>query len=177
MVSFAFKSGGQWIMIATENCKIYFPHQPTDQTGTVNTAKGDLKVNIYSYKVAASAKDENLAYALTVTEYPDSVVLSQNQEQTDAFFSASISGMLNNFHGKLVGESKTTIQGFPGRQVKLNLQHGGAIMNIHLFLVKNRMYMLETITKADKAPNNSIKRFMSSFEIIPSAEANQVGQP
>src|ERR1022692_60301 len=172
---FSFRSGGEWIMVAADNCKIYFPQRPVDQMGTVATDKGELKVNIYSYKAAAKAKDENLAYVLSVTQYPDSVILLENQDQTEAFFKNSVDGIVNNYHGKLLSQSNTTIQGFPGRQVKLDLQQGGAIMNIRFYLVKNTMYMLETITTAVKDPNNSMKRFMNSFEITHSGDSNQVG--
>ena len=155
----------EWIMVATENCKIYFPHQPTDQSGTVNTSKGNLKVNIYSYNVATNIGDDNLAYILTETEYPDSLINSDNKDELDAFFKNSIDGILNNFHGKLVSESQTAIQGFPGRQVKLDIQQGKSVMNIRLYLVKNRLYMLEIVTTADKDHNTSIQKFMNSFEI------------
>jgi len=64
----SFKPIDDWTMVATENCKIYFPHQPTDQSGTVNTAKGNLKLNIYSYNAATKNGDDNLAYILTETE-------------------------------------------------------------------------------------------------------------
>jgi len=164
----SFKPIDDWTMVATENCKIYFPHQPTDQSGTVNTAKGNLKLNIYSYNAATNNGDDNLAYILTETEYPDSLINSGNNNELDAFFKNSIDGIVNNFHGKLVNESKTAIQGFPGRQVKLDIQQGKSVMNIRLYLVKNRLYMLEIVTAADKDDNSSIEKFMNSFELIDS---------
>src|SRR5665213_3356589 len=161
----SFTPTDEWIMVKTENCKIFFPQEPTDQSGTVNTAKGDLKVNIYLYKASANTKDDNLAYILTETEYPDSVMNSDKTDQLDAFFQKSIDGVVNKFHGKLLSESKTAIDGYPGREVKLDLQNGKAVMNIRFFLVKNRMYILETITTAEKDSNKSIEKFMNSFEI------------
>jgi hypothetical protein len=155
----------EWIMVRTANCKIFFPEEPIDQSRTVNTAKGDLKVNIYLYKASPNTKDENIAYILTETEYPDSVMSSDKTDKLEEFFKNSIDGVVNNFHSKLLSQSTTQINGFPGREVKLDLQNGKAIMNIRFYLVKNRMYMLETITNADKDANKSIEKFMNSFEI------------
>lgn len=162
---FSFKPAGEWTIVATESCKIYFPGKPTDRSGMVSTANGDLNVNIYSYN-ASNVAEDNLAYILTETEYPDSLINSDNKDKLDAFFKNSIDGIANNFHGKLVSESKTEIKGFPGRQVKLGIQQGKSIMTIRLYLVKNRMYMLEIVTAADKDYNTSINKFMNSFEII-----------
>jgi len=96
------------------------------------------------------------------------LINSGNDNELDAFFKNSIDGIVNNFHGKLVSESKTAIQGFPGRQVKLDIQQGKSVMNIRLYLVKNRLYMLEIVTAADKDDNSSIEKFMNSFELIDS---------
>ncbi|MDP4283190.1 MAG: hypothetical protein Q8891_02110 [Bacteroidota bacterium] len=161
----SFVPVGEWIMITTNNCKIYFPKKPTDRSGTVNTAKGNLKVNIYSYQAAANVSDDNLAYILTETEYPDSVINSDDEDKLDIFFKNSIDGIVNNFHGTLLSQSKTAIDGFPGRQVKLDLQQGKAVMNIRFYLVKNRMYILEIITNTNKDGNAAIEKFMNSFEI------------
>ncbi len=169
----SFAPAGEWTMVATENCKIYFPDKPTDRSGIVSTAKGDLKVNIYSYN-ASNVGEDNLAYILTETEYPDSLINSDNKDKLDAFFKNSIDGIANNFHGKLMSESKTEIKGFPGRQVKLGIQQGKSIINIRLYLVKNRMYMLEIITAADKDYNRSINKFMNSFEIMNSVSVDPV---
>src|SRR6185312_13732496 len=105
----SFAPADEWTMVATKNCKIYFPSKPTDRSGTVNTDKGDLKVNIFSYNASHSGED-NLAYILTETEYPDSLISSDNKDKLDAFFKNSIEGIANNFHGKLLSESKTEIK-------------------------------------------------------------------
>ncbi len=170
----SFKPTGEWTKVTTENCKIYFPSKPTDRSGTVNTAKGDLKVNIFSYN-ALNGGEDNLAYVLTETEYPDSLINSDNKDKLDAFFKNSIDGIVNNFHGKLLSESKTEIEGFPGRQVKLDVQQGKSVINIRFYLVKNRMYMLETITAVDKDHNSSINKFMNSFEITSSVNVDSAG--
>ncbi len=155
----------EWILVETQNCKIYFPQKPTDQSGIVNTALGDLKVAIYTYRAPENVGDDNLAYILSETQYPDSLMNSDKKDKLDAFFRTSIDGVLNNFHGQLLAESKTAIDGFPGREVRIDIQKGKAVMNMRFYLVRNRMYVLETITNSDKDFNKSIERFMSSFAV------------
>ncbi|MDE3213523.1 MAG: hypothetical protein KGM98_09845, partial [Bacteroidota bacterium] len=62
-------------------------------------------------------------------------------------------------------QTVTTLNGYPGRQVKLGIQGGKAVMNIRFYLVKNRMFVLQTITQSGKEDNTSIEKFMDSFEI------------
>jgi hypothetical protein len=42
---------------------------------------------------------------------------------------------------------------------------GQAIIKIRIFLVKNILFMIETITETGKVPNKSIDRFMDSFKL------------
>lgn len=161
----SFLPHGEWVKVATKNCIVQFPQQPTDQSGIINTDKGDLKVNIYAYSANANAGDDNLAYIFTETEYPDSTINSDKKDKLDEFFKNSVEGVVNKFHGKLLSQAITTIDGFPGRQLKIHLEQQSSVINILFYLVKNRMYMLETVTAKDRDSNTSIKKFMNSFEI------------
>jgi hypothetical protein len=165
LIAFSFTNTEEWFLVKTQNCKIYFPKKPTDKSESVNTAKGDLKVNIYFYQAAENDNDDNLAYILSETEYPDSVMNSDKTDKLESFFRNSIDGAVSNFKGKLLDESEINIDGFPGRKVRIDLKNGKTVMNMRFYLVKNRMYVLETVTDADKDDNSSIDRFMNSFEL------------
>ncbi len=161
----SFKPIDKWIKVETANCKIYFPQKPTGKSEIVNTAKGDLKINIFLYQATPAKNDDNLAYILSETEYPDSVMNSEKKDRLEAFFKNSIDGVVQRFNGTLIEQTVTTLNGYPGRQVKLGIQGGKAVMNIRFYLVKNRMFVLQTITQSGKEDNTSIEKFMDSFEI------------
>lgn len=161
----SFKPIDKWIRVETENCKIYFPQKPMGQSEVVNTDKGDLKIHIFFYQASPNKNDDNLAYILSETEYPDSVMNSQKKDKLEGFFKNSIDGVVQKFKGTLLSQVNTSLDGYPGKEIKLSIQDGKAIMNIRLFLVKNRMYVLQTITQSDKESNKSIAKFMDSFAI------------
>jgi hypothetical protein len=154
-----------WFLFETKNCTIYFPKKPTDQSQVINTAIGDLKLSIHMYEVPDSVKDDNLIYGLIETEYPDSVINSDKKEILDNFFRNSIDGSVNNVHGKLLTETKIQIDTFPGREIRVDFREGLGVIKMRFYLVKNKMYFLQTITDTKKDFNKSINKFMDSFTL------------
>jgi len=164
-LTISFINPDDWFLFETKNYRIYFPQKPTDQSQIINTAIGDLKLNIHMYQVPDSIKDENLIYGLIETEYPDSVINSDKKEILDNFFRNSIDGSINNVHGKLLTETKIQIDTFPGREIRVDFREGLAVIKMRFYLVKNKMYFLQTITDTKKDFNKSINKFMDSFTL------------
>jgi hypothetical protein len=162
----SFTSFNDWFLFETKNCRIYFPKKPNDQPQIIKTAIGELKLNIYMYEVPDSIKDDNLVYGLIITDYPDSVINSDKKNILDVFFRNSIDGAVSNVHGKLLTESVIQIDGFPGREIRVDFRDGLAVIKMRFYLVKNEMYIIQTITDTKRDFNKSINRFMDSFELI-----------
>ena len=162
----SFINPDDWFLFEAKNCKIYFPQKPTEQSQTIVTAIGELKLNIYMYQVPDNKEDDNLVYGLIESDYPDSLINSNKKDILDNFFRNSIDGAVNNVHGKLLSESKIQLDSFPGREVRIDFRDGLAVLKMRIYLVRNKMYMEQTITDTKKDFNKSIDRFMDSFKLV-----------
>ncbi|MCV9386186.1 hypothetical protein [Reichenbachiella ulvae] len=168
LLLFSFSKSDKWVLFeSTEyGFKVDFPKEPTSNPQTVNSEIGLLKMNIFMYEASNNKKDDNLVYMVNSTEYPDTLINSNKTEILYNFFRNSIDGAVNNVHGKLLSETVITIDEYPGREIRVDFQNGKAVITMRLYLVKNQMYMLQTITETNKDFNNSIKRFFDSFELL-----------
>jgi hypothetical protein len=99
------------------------------------------------------------------SEYPDSLINSGKTELLPQFFRNSIDGAVRNVQGKLLSEKNITINGFPGREVRVDYQNGTAIIKMDFYLVHNEMIMLQTITEPSKENNASELKFYASFKL------------
>lgn len=161
----SFVNSDNWVLFETKSCQIYFPKKPTDHPKILNTAFGELKFNVYMYEVADNENDDNFVYALSEVEYPDSVINSDKKDLIDKFFRGSIDGVVNNVHGKLLSEFIIQFDGYPGREIDIDCKNGLAIIKMRFYLVKNKMYMMQTLTDTKKDFNKSIMKFMDSFRL------------
>lgn len=159
----SFVRPDDWVVLEDSHFKILFPKKPTDQTQTVDSPVGKLTIQIHMYE--APETDDNHTYGLMTSEYPDSTVNSDQKELVDNFFSGAIEGAVNNVKGKLLSVDTVQIAGYPGRHFRVDYQEGLAVITMRAYLVKNKMYMIQTITDTKKDHNKAMERFMSSFEL------------
>ena len=143
--------------------KIQFPGQPEKQSQVINSAVGELNMNIYLYD-ASKEKGDNYVYMVNFTDYPDTLVNSDSTAILKTFYRNSIDGMVNNVHGKLLTETMVNYEKYSGREVRIEMKERGAIITSRMFLIKNRIYIIEVITSTDKDFNTDIKKFLDSFK-------------
>lgn len=98
--------------------------------------------------------------------HPDSLINSDKKEILADVFKNAVNGAVETAHGKLLNEMIIEFKGYPGREIRIDFQNGTAVITMRLYLIKNKMYMLETITVTDKDFNTSIKKFMNSFDLL-----------
>lgn len=160
----AFTFANDWQLFETSDFQILYPKLPSSQTQTINSVIGDLKVTGHIYNASKDTTDANLTYGVLTTEYPDTLVHSDKKEILSNFFRSATDGAVKNVNGKLISEKEIELDGFPGRDIKIDLK-GFAVMRMKAFLVKNKLYMLQTITKTEKDGNQSVEKFMNSFKL------------
>jgi len=156
-----------WVTFENASCKMLFPKTPVDESQTVNTAIGELKLNNHSYEVPDSTEDDNLVYLLSETEFSDSNTINSKNGKAvvDKFFRGSVDGAVNSVHGKLLTEEVIQLDGYPGRKFRVDVKDGVAVMTMRSYLVRNKLYMLQVITETKKDFNKSMEKFMSSFTL------------
>jgi hypothetical protein len=161
----AFTLSSEWQLFENNDLQAFFPKLPKKQVQSINTAIGKLEMNIYMHEAQSEDQDDNLVYGLITTEYPDSIINSETIEDLESFFRNSIDGAVSNVKGKLLKETEIKINGYPGREIKVDFKDGMAIIRMRLYLVKNKMIMQQTITLTDKDNNKSIERYMNSLKL------------
>ncbi|WP_339812315.1 hypothetical protein [uncultured Imperialibacter sp.] len=161
-------ASGKWFLFEDKEFgfKIEFPEEPTATPQMIDSEIGQLKMNIVMYDASEKGNDDNLLYMTNVTEYPDSLINSDRTDILDKFFRGAIDGAVNNVKGKLLTEEVKNLADYPGREITVDYGQGMAIIRMRLFLINNRAYMLQTITETGKSNNESIHRFMDSFELL-----------
>lgn len=153
-----------WYLFETDNFSIEFPQKPVEKTQSLPTTIGDLKIVMWSAE-SKKGEDDNLVYSLMLSDYPDSLINSDKVELLDRFFRGSVDGAVNNIKGKLLSEKNIELSGFPGREARIEYANGKSIIKMKLYLVHNRMYILQTITEPGKEDNPNSFRFHDSFKI------------
>ncbi|MFT3703872.1 MAG: hypothetical protein QM802_16020 [Agriterribacter sp.] len=154
-----------WVPYSTKNWSVQFPGKPEESQQTTPTAIGDQTLNIYMYTSPDENKADNLVYGMIQTIFPDSIVNSNKTEMVDPLMRNAVDGAAKNVQGKLLSESVISKNGYPGREVKIAFQQDAYIINARIYLVKNYLYMLQTICSKNKDNNKSSSTFMDSFEL------------
>lgn len=165
-ISFGFTTASQWEMYEVADFKAKFPSKPNYETQVVNSAVGNLTMHIHMLDASSSGTDENLVYGIITTEYPDSIIDTNNPELLADMYRSAIDGAVANVKGKLLSETSITLAGkHGGKEVKVDYGEGMAFIKMRLFIIKNKMYILQTITLAEKDNNASINEFLNSFQL------------
>jgi hypothetical protein len=161
---FAYQT--DWFLLKSDGFQAEFPVEPVSQPQVVNSEIGELKVNLFMYDASQGGTDSNLVYLIGSTEFPDSIVNSNMTESVPNFFRGSIDGAVKNVNGKILSETVIEINGYPGREIKVDFMEGQAVIIMRFYLVRNKLLMIEVMTEISKVPNKSSDRFFNSFKLI-----------
>ncbi len=165
-LTMGFVKPEDWFLLKSEVFQIEFPKEPATTTEVIDSEIGALEMKIFLYDASQAGTDDNLVYMATYIEYPDTLISSEQTDKISAIFRGAIDGMVNNVSGKLLSESEITLNGFPGKEVKIDFRNGLAIFKVRFYLIKHKMYIIQTITETGKFPNKSVDRFLDSFKLI-----------
>ncbi|MBR9913781.1 MAG: hypothetical protein GYB32_02970 [Algicola sp.] len=140
----------------------YFPQEPTRTVQQVETVVGTLDMHMVMY--TPTVEDANAVYSIIKSDYPESQFENADDSYNSSVLDGAVNGAVNNVNGKLVFDNKISLNGFPGRSVKIEME--GGFIYIRAYLVQNTMYISQVICYTDKDNNDSIARFLNSFDII-----------
>ncbi len=150
-------------LLETDKYRITFPGKPVDQVQPVQSTSGELKMYMHIYEVPNNIDDGNHVFMLAESTYPADVISSDKKELLNKFFRGTVDGAVKNINGKLLTESNIQLNGYPGRQFKVDYYDGVAIITMRCYLAKNVLYMLQVISEAKRDDNPSNKKFLDSF--------------
>jgi hypothetical protein len=155
-----------WKLFKTNEFHALYPHTPDYDSEIVKSDVGDLKLKMYMYDASKDSLDDNYVYGVISTEYPDSLINSAFKDKLANLFRNSIDGAVTNVKGKLLSEKEITLDGYPGREIRINYPEGSALIKMRLYLVRNKMFILQTISDMKKEENPSVVKFLDSFGLV-----------
>lgn len=147
--------------------KVMMPAAPEEQTQKVPSAIGELTMYMAMLQSEDDSAD-NLLYMTAYCEYPgDKVNSDMSKEMLDKFFKGAADGSAGKMNGKVLSMEESTYKNFPVRNVVSSMDiQGMKLMAVQrLILVKNKFYMLQTMTFEGKEKNGSAKKFFDSFSL------------
>lgn len=158
----------EWILFIdkTNAYTIRFPKTPTESAQQIDSPIGALSLSVAMYEVGTN-KDENYVYGAMFTDYPDSLVHSDFEEEfIENFLTGAVNGAVTNVNGTLLKSDTCSYQHYPGRAIQIDYGNGQAVIEMKVILVKNRSYILQVISPFENPDNPSAKRFFQSFALV-----------
>lgn len=154
-----------WVTFSKNEFSILFPEQPEVGDKDIETKIGTLKMHTMTYE-PGKFKDDNEVYVLIYTDYPEEMVSSDfKDELIDSFFSNAIRGMIKKRGYTKREEKKISMNGYPGRSVKIDMVEEKAVMNIRIYIVKSRAYIMQTLCYKENDDNAMSTKYFNSFKL------------
>lgn len=140
---------------------IDFPGEPKPDTQTVNTAAGEMKIEMFMLE------EKNISYNIARTVVP-SVVSEQDQ---DAVMTNGCNGAVLSTGGTNSKIEDITIDGHAAKYVTFDItSHDGQALKAHqqVVLIDNVMYQMQVINidKDDDKYKENREKFFSSFKVV-----------
>ncbi len=131
-----------------------FPGTPEKTVQQVQTAVGELDMHMVTYS------GNDFFYSIVRTEYPK----EQFSDMSDDRIKSVLDGAVTNVNGTLESDENITLNGYPGRKVKIKTN--GMDMFMNAYLVDNKMYITQAIYMEGKVDTKSLNKFLDAFDII-----------
>jgi hypothetical protein len=164
----AFTKSYEWYLYesTTFKFKAEYPGKPTEKVKVLNTEQGELNLNMFEYVSKKTETEPVLVYIISHIEYPVSNIHTNDKEQLKQFYKTEADKLVTKMQGKLMKETIINLDGFEGAEYRIEIKDGLEFIKLRLYLINNKLYMVETVTETKNETNKSINRFMNSFKFI-----------
>ena len=144
-----------------------FPFEPKSISQNVNAENMTMTLEILSVDCQKQQNSKNYTYMATYYKYPEKFFDNYTDAIYSQFFENTINGMVNSsVDGKLIDKQIITFNNFPGRQIRMKVNNGAAIITARFILANKTMYILHVTTDASKDKNSDVDKFLNSFKLI-----------
>lgn len=161
LFSISYSNNWKTYTIKGGNFTVKFPGEPKQQTQMLDTKIGKFDMPMLVYA------DGDLSYIVGFTDLPKSAMTTVN---IDTFFNNAKKGVLKNTNGTLLQEKIITYKSYPGREIRISIMNGKAIIRSRYFLAGNRFYEILAVLPPDKEYIENTIRFFDSFTIEDNAD-------
>jgi hypothetical protein len=156
-------TGGQnleWLNFESESGRfsVLFPGEPDEQVESVQTAIGVIESQFFMVTL------ENMAYSVNLADYPPEMIAAGDTQQ---MLDGARDGAVSNVNGELLDEKELTLSGYPGREFKVKVEDEGIVVRARIYLVNERLYVIQALSKERLASSEDIDKFLDSFQLKP----------
>lgn len=135
---------------------VLMPQKPVSQSSTVETPQGRFEQHMF---IAAHSQ---VICMVAYSDLPEKLMVSSN---ADAFFDGVGGEFIKHGGGKLASQTSLTLDGHPGRELKVHMFRGE--LRLRMFLVGERMYLL-SLSKLEPPVESDaeiVNKFFGSFKL------------
>jgi len=144
---------------------ILAPEEMQTKTDTIKTALGGLVQHITFYH-DKRPDGENNVYMVTWFDYPEGVMHHDSTELVQALFDETVEAAAFSVAGNVRWSSDIRYGPFPGRFWRVDYKDGRGVIKTKAWLVRNRYYAVQVVTRRDRALNYQADKFMDSFRLM-----------
>lgn len=134
------------------NFNVLFPGKPEEVT------RKQLFLTIHG--LSCEMRDKS-AYLVLYIDYPPNLHI----HPTDKFFKGARKGALGK-DGQLLHEKPISIEGYQGREMRLEKDGGKEYIVDRYFLAANRLYQVMVVTRSHNQSSTNIPYFLNSFRLL-----------
>jgi outer membrane lipoprotein-sorting protein len=135
---------------------VSMPQKPVSQASSFDTPQGRFEQHAFT------AAHDRLVCTVAYTDLPKLLAPAGN---VDGFFASTRDEFIKEVGGKLASETSISIDGHPGREIKVNVFRGE--LRVRMFLVGDRLYLLwvTTLDKSLESDTALFNKFFDSFKL------------
>lgn len=150
----------EWLNFESESGRfsVLFPGAPDEQVESVQTAIGVIETQFFM------VTQRDLAYSVNLADYPPEMIAAGDTQQ---MLDGARDGAVSNVNGELLEEKELTLGGYPGRELKVRVEEEGIVVRARIYLVNERLYVIQAMSKERLASSEDIDKFLDSFELKP----------
>jgi hypothetical protein len=165
---FGFIQADKWVTIQSKkySYQVDFPKKPTEQSQEIDSEVGKVKLNMYIYDASEAKGDDNYVYMSNCTQHPAIDAKALDSTQLSQLYERTINGVAKGVSGELLTQKKIMLGTHEGREITVGYEANVNTITMRLFVVDNKIFMVQAIAAAIKTPNASATRFLDSFKIL-----------
>lgn len=152
--------------------EIDFKEPPLFSGDTSSFEEGE----IFSYYWENDVNDTthpNVYYAIGLDIYPPEFIHSDSSYETiEGFLNSSQYELLDNDDFTLITSELIELNGYPGKKFNWRVNSNYNFLEFRVFLVKNYLYIISTVTYAHANPNSFINKYFDSFKLTDVPDGN-----
>jgi hypothetical protein len=146
--------------------KVLAPGKMVEKVDTSETAIGKLAYHVFFYQPAEEDAD-NLFYAVHYCQYPEGMLSADTTGLIEDFFESTMESAAESVGGEVMYSNDIQLDNIhPGKLWRIDFNGGKAVVKSKAYVVNDRFYMVQTVSKQEKNINLDAEKFLDSFKVF-----------